>query len=288
MNNCPLCNHTANSPRFKDGGKTIVSCEQCELLFITPYPAVSEEVYETVSEYDYEDLTILSPERHYDASRRLYNDSFGRFAPHFDSATTVLDVGCGTGHLLELLGKFDGLRRTGLELNRPRAEFARKVAGCEILEEPLEAHAPDKKYDVILMMDLIAHVPNLHGFFEATVERMSEKGKLVLRVGEYSKHVRKSTHFDWQIPDHLQFLGLNTAEYLAKTFDLEIADKLRTPLAEEMFSRRAWQASGRSNLRNSIKASVVKIPFLLSTIRTAYSMTSGKGHFASTIVFAKA
>ena len=208
MQNCPLCDHVNHTPRFRDGETTVVSCGRCDLLFVTPYPEASEEVYETVSEYDYEDLTILSPERHYDASRELYRDSFEKLSRHFKSATSVLDVGCGTGHLLELLGRIEGLECTGLELNRTRAEFARKVAGCKILEEPLELHAAEKKYDVILMMDLIAHVPNLHGFFQAAIERISDRGRLVLRVGEYSKHVCKSTHFDWQIPDHLQFLSL--------------------------------------------------------------------------------
>ena len=288
MHDCPLCDHTAHTPRFTDGGKTVVSCERCDLLFITPYPEVNEEVYETVSEYDYEDLTILSAERHYEASQRLYSESFDKFAHHFDGASSVLDVGCGTGHLLEKLATFDGLERVGLELNRPRAAFARKVAGCDILEETLESHAAGKKYDVILMMDLIAHVPNLKEFFTAAIDRMNDGGRMVLRVGEYSKFVRKSTHFDWQIPDHLQFLGLETADYLSKEFNLEMVERIRTPLAEEMFSRRAWNAKGRSNLRNQVKGLITKVPLLLGTIRSAYAMTSGKDHFASTIVFAKA
>ena len=94
----------------------MVACANCELLFISPYPKQSEEVYETVAEYSYEDLTILSPERHYEASKRLYDESFSEMLPFLDGAKSVLDVGCGTGHLLERVGEIPGIERCGLEL----------------------------------------------------------------------------------------------------------------------------------------------------------------------------
>ena len=161
---CPLCGGQRNEFRFHDAGVDVVACMECDLLFISPYPTCSEDVYETVADYDYEDLAILSAERHYEASKRLYDESFPRLIREFEGVQSVLDVGCGTGHLLERIGKLDVPVRVGLELNRDRAAFARRVANCEIYEEPLEVFAPSRQFDVVLMMDLIAHVPNLRSF----------------------------------------------------------------------------------------------------------------------------
>ena len=108
-----------------------------------------------------------------------------------------------------------------------------------------------------------------------------------MRVGEYSRHVNRLTHFDWQIPDHLQFLGVETADFIAGEFQLVIAFRDRVPLADEMFSKRAWLAKGRNDSRNRAKRIVVNIPGLLNVIRGLYRMTAGRGHFASVIIFEK-
>lgn len=284
---CPLCGDPRSQPMFEEQGHTVVCCETCDLLYITPYPKQVADVYETVADYDYDELQILSAERHYESSCRRYSWLYPRIRPHCIDARSVLDVGCGTGRLLQLLGEFAQLDRVGLELNVDRAKFAREKAGCEIVSIPLQQYS-HTDLDVITLMDLFSHVPDVNGFFQSVRDHLAKGGLAILKVGEFAKTAGKRTVFDWEIPDHLQFLGLGTIDHLAKQNGFEVALHQREPLSKEMFAKEAWRSPGRSAVRNRIKRAVTLTPGALSLLRTAYDLYTRRAAFSSFIVLKKA
>ncbi len=82
-------------------------------------------------------MEVSDPETYYRASVEYYNLWFPLIAPEAGDAGTVLDVGCGTGRLLELLSpEFVGV---GIEPNPARAAKARQVSGAAIIESTFEA-----------------------------------------------------------------------------------------------------------------------------------------------------
>ncbi|MEM8680964.1 MAG: class I SAM-dependent methyltransferase, partial [Planctomycetota bacterium] len=244
------------------------------MLYISPYPQ-TEEIYETVAEYEYEELGILDSERHYQSNIRYYERFFPMVSQECTGAESLLDVGCGTGRLLELCGQLPGLRRVGIELNKDRAQFARQKAGCEIVEQPIQSYRPEHTFDVITLMNLFSHVPDLAGFFAAVRGLLSEHGKVILKVGELARDIKKSAVYDWQIPDHLQFLGLKTMDVLAGKFNFKITRHDREPLSAEMFSTWRWRVPGRSRARNLVKSTVAATPGALPLLRQLYRMQHG-------------
>lgn len=284
---CPLCGDLHSQPMFEEQGHTVVSCDTCDLLYITPYPRQVGDVYEAVSDYDYDQLQILSAERHYQSSCRRYGWLYPRIRPHCAAARSVLDVGCGTGRLLELLGEFPDLERVGMELNVERAKFAREKAACEVVSVPLEQY-PRKDFDVITLMDLFSHVPDVNGFFRSVHEHLAPQGLAILKVGEFAKTAGKHTVFDWEIPDHLQFLGLRTIDHLATQTGFEVALHEREPLSKEMFAKEAWRSPGRSALRNRIKRAVTLTPGALPLLRAIYDLYTRRAAFSSFVVLRKA
>ena len=168
-----------------------------------------------------------------------------------------MDVGCGTGTLLEMLGeKMPHLHGVGIELNAARAEFARTVTQCEVFQVPVETFEYDGTFDVITMTDVLSHVPSIHDLF-ATIRRlMPDDGRLILKVGEVTADVKKDAIFDWGIPDHLHFLGMNTLQFICNKYDFRIVRHDRQPLSAELFARTRWTDPGRSVVRNLIKRAV--------------------------------
>ena len=122
--------------------------------------------------------------RHYQSNIRYYERFFPLVSQECEGASSLLDVGYGTGRLLELCGRLPGLDRVGIELNRDRAQFAREKAQCEIVEVPIQAFQPGRSFDVITLMNLFSHVPDLDGFFAAVKGLLSDQGKVILKVGE--------------------------------------------------------------------------------------------------------
>jgi len=151
----------------------------------------------------------------------------------------------------------------GIELNRKRAKFARTVAQCEIFEVPIEELDCTRRFDVITLMNVLSHIPDIRQLFEKLRGLLAERGKVILKTGEMKRDVKRSAIFDWEFPDHLHFLGWRTLEYISAEHGLQIRKHLRTSLSSERFASTTWKMKGRSSVRNTIKGVVARLPFAL-------------------------
>lgn len=282
---CPLCKSQDNEERFLERGYTVFVCHVCGLFFINPYPEIGE-VQHRVSEYEYDEIEILDVTKHYLAEVQFYQRYFPLISQECTEAKSILDVGCGTGHLLERLSIYPGLYRVGIELNAARAERARKVATCEIFQVPIEEFSSERKYDVITMINVLSHIPSFDRLFNSIHSLLQEGGKLILKTGEMRRDVRRSDVFDWGIPGHMHFLGLTTIDFICSKYGFRVCRHLRVPYSDELFLPSRWKTPGRSRVRDMVKQIVVHIPFALPILARLYSMTHGNRLFSSFIVLA--
>lgn len=285
---CLLCGSRDNEKRFSEHGYDLLVCRNCELFFIDPYPTSTAEVHERVVDYSYENLEIVDVNKHYRGERQYYTRYFPLIFEQCKGASSVLDVGCGTGHLLELLRRVPGLERAGLELNSARAEKARKVAGCEIYQVPIEEFKSEHKFDVITMINVLSHIPSLDSLFKSVRSLLSPEGKLILKVGEMRPDVTRSDIVDWGLPDHLHFLGLNTLDLICSKYGFRAQVHRRVPYSYDFFSPERWRVSGRSRVRNVIKRIAVNTPFALPAMARIHHKLRGGRIFSSFIVLTPA
>ncbi len=278
---CPLCKSNQSQYCFSERDYQLLACNTCDLFFIHPYPG---EVHERVKEYDYDDLEILNPERHYQAEVQLQKMYFGLIAQELDGVNSILDVGCGTGHFLERLNTYPNLYRVGIELNKSRAAIARQKAGCDIFQIPIEEFEPKKIFDVITMINVLSHISDFDRLFGKLRAILAPGGKLILKVGEMKKNVEKGDVFDWQIPDHLHFLGLNTIDCICQKFNFKVHKHQRVPLSQDMFSPVYFKSPGRSKVRNAIKSLLAYTPLALPAIAKIYDMRTGQRTYSSFVV----
>lgn len=279
---CPLCGSRQHRFAFSERGYDVRQCEQCELFYIHPYPN-DQDQFQVVAEYNYDGLEIVSTERHYRSSGLFYAQYLPLIQREIVGARAVLDVGCGTGHLLELLRSDPQLIRVGLELNAERAAFARRKAGCTIHQTPIEAFQSENKFDGIFLMNLLSHVPRIDGLFWAVRRLLSDRGRVILKVGEMTSDVKKHAVHDWDIPDHLHFLGMRTMDVICQRFGFRTVTHLRRPLSSELFAPSTWRAQGRSNWRNAVKRVVLATPGALPVLAKLYDAVHQQSFFTSFI-----
>jgi SAM-dependent methyltransferase len=281
---CPLCKCQDNGILFYERGYSLFVCNSCELFFIDPYPQDVDIRHDHVSEYDFAELKISNAETKYLSEVQLYKKYFSLISLECKGAKSILDIGCGTGHLLERLVVYPGLLRVGIELNRDRAQMAKKIAGCEILQVPIEKYKCSGKFDVITMINVLSHIPSHDDLFNSLKTLMPENGKLILKVSEMKKDIKKGAVFDWEIPDHLHFLGLKTINVICEKYGFEVLKHLRTPFSDELFSRERFISPGRSAVRNYLKKVLVYTPLAISLLSKSYNMMYGKDIYSSFIV----
>lgn len=97
----------------------------------------------------------------------------------------LLDVGCGTGSMIELLVKeFPDKNYVGIDLTPRMIEVAQKkqLANCEFMVGDSE-HMPfeNDMFDVLICTNSFHHYPSPQSFFNECSRVLKTNGKLILR-----------------------------------------------------------------------------------------------------------
>lgn len=94
----------------------------------------------------------------------------------------LLEIGCGTGHNLAMLGRFGALEACEMDAGARDLSTARlgKQVGASFLPD-LKAYPADH-FDVIALLDVLEHVPEDRPALEAIVGRLKPGGALLLTV----------------------------------------------------------------------------------------------------------
>lgn len=280
---CPLCGASETDVAFTDNGCTLHICQRCDLFFVWPYPTSSSQ-HARVNAGANPEIEILDCERRYQGERLYYDRHFSLVEEECAGARSLLDVGCGTGHLLERLAAMPDLLRMGIELNPQAAAFARRVSGCEILEIPIEQYRGARLFDVITLINVLSHIPSFDGLFRSLRSALAPGGKVILRSSEMSRRVSRWNQVHWGIPDDLHFLGLRTLDTLCAKYGFTIQHHMRVAYEDELFRPFRWQQAGRSSFRNLAKRLALRTPLALSAMRALYAATLGRRLFVSFIV----
>ncbi len=280
---CPLCLSSATSHAFRDAGCEVRACSHCGLFFVHPYPRGPEQ-HRRVESGEYPEIELLDCSRRYEGERFYYDRHFDVIAEQCDGAAAILDVGCGTGNLLERLADRVPCHRLGIELNPSAARTARKVAKCDILEVPFETFRSARKFDVITMINVFSHISSFDAMFESLRLALAPGGRVILRTSEMSRRVSRWNQFHWGVPDDLHFLGLNTLDFLCAKYGFTVASRLRVPFEDELFRRSRCRQMGRSGWHNAIKRTALRVPGALRLARNIYAAALGERLFVSFIV----
>jgi SAM-dependent methyltransferase len=138
------------------------------------FPLMERAVYDQMAALD---------QRHwwYRARRKVLAALIDRLA-HPPRGAAILEIGCGTGHNLPMLGQFG--RVDALELD----EQARQIAETRLGKKALSAPLPElkgvklKHYDLIGAFDVIEHIGDDQAALASIAKRLKPGGRLVLTV----------------------------------------------------------------------------------------------------------
>jgi SAM-dependent methyltransferase len=94
----------------------------------------------------------------------------------------LLEIGCGTGHNLSMLGEFGEVE--GLELDDEARAVAEQRLGRPVRNAPLPelSGVPERHYDLIAALDVIEHIDDDRAAMDSIARRLKSGGKLVVTV----------------------------------------------------------------------------------------------------------
>jgi SAM-dependent methyltransferase len=94
----------------------------------------------------------------------------------------ILEIGCGTGHNLEMLRRFG--RVDGIEIDPAARAIASKRLGHAVLDSPLPALTgiEDRAYDLIAILDVLEHVVEDREALASMAAKLRPGGKILITV----------------------------------------------------------------------------------------------------------
>jgi 2-polyprenyl-3-methyl-5-hydroxy-6-metoxy-1,4-benzoquinol methylase len=97
----------------------------------------------------------------------------------------TLELGCAHGGFVATL-QWAGFTASGLELSPAIAQIARDLFQVDVLEGAVEdQHPAPGTCDVIVMMDVLEHLPNPAGTLRCCVERLKPDGLLLIQTPKF-------------------------------------------------------------------------------------------------------
>jgi len=220
---CPLC--ASDTKRaFKTHGFWICDCLVCRHRF-TEIAADSQHA-QTIYTDDYFSGGTSAGYHDYLSDERLLRERgkrYGKMLQKYAPAGKILDVGAAAGFVLQ--GFADtGWRAAGVEPNPKMARFARESLNLPVATSTLENFADDEEFDLISMIQVVAHFFDIQEAFENARRLLAENGFLLIETwnrASLTERVFGNNWHEYSPPSVLHFFTPQTLNNFAARFGFE-------------------------------------------------------------------
>jgi len=126
-------------------------------------------------------------------------------AKYIQAGNRLIDVGCGDGTFLNMLGKVKpGVHRFGIEFNEEAIRQA-TGKGLHIYSEPVQMVAAKQpgEYDVATTFQVLEHIADVSGFLKAKIGLVKPGGLIIIGVPNNNPYIyRKDKYHTLNLPPH--------------------------------------------------------------------------------------
>lgn len=193
----------------------LVRCQQCGLEYYDPAVAGSAGFY-----------AALGRSRQYYSTRRW---EFTETVERLPDQPDLVDVGCGDGFFLSLIG---GARKRGLELN-PDAVTRARARGLDVREGLLD-RLPDRSTDFLTLFQVLEHVSEPAAVLLDAARVLRPGGRLFVAVPNNDAYIGHALHDPLNAPPHHPLRWRAEAlQYVPRVAPLDLEELLLEPLAME-------------------------------------------------------
>lgn len=206
----------------------IKQCENCGFLFTNPrpYPERLGDYYKSEEYISHSNTNRGLINRLYKMVRAYTLKQKYMLIRSYKSGGSILDVGCGTGELLNVFAK-NGWEVKGVEPDEDAKSFAINEYHLPVIDEEEIQGLNDESFDVISMWHVLEHVPNINERIDTLKRLLKKDGVLIVAVPNPESHDAETYQKYWaayDVPRHLYHFRKTDIENLFSRHGYELDD----------------------------------------------------------------
>ena len=207
-----------NFHNYKQWKPTLYKCKLCSLVFSEHIGVKFEDNYKAVVDFDY-----LNQSKFKKTSFTLFLE---KIKNHLNKNCTVLEIGAYYGVLGKLIQPLVK-EYTGLELSKHASDYSKNNSNLNIINQSIEEYSKNnKKYDIIIMTDVIEHLDKPFELLSLIEKSLNKNGKLILSTFNFDSLFSKimGKNYPWIIPMHKYYFSNTTLKNALTESKLELFD----------------------------------------------------------------
>ncbi|CAN5591893.1 hypothetical protein BH10CYA1_BH10CYA1_10420 [soil metagenome] len=211
----------------------VVRCKECGLVYLNPRPDIGElsTIY-PVNYYSYNQKVLRDQANPNSILHQLRYQGFqSKIQTSLSLCKTeseqwsVLDIGCGDGHTLDLYARHPGVKTYGVDFNLAALELARNN-GHTVYQGSFEsADLPNNHFDLVTATHVIEHVEDPRQFLIKVHHVLRSDGILWVEtpnIGSIDAKWFRNKHWGaYHFPRHWFFFSRQTLTKLATSTGFE-------------------------------------------------------------------
>jgi len=219
---CPIDKNTTQRA-FQKEGYWIRECPVCHFRYVEITPS-QEHVTQVYGDHYFQEGGAGYPD--YIAESKIitaHGRQYGKLLSKFMKPGKVLDVGAAAGFVLKGLSEhgWDGL---GLEPNASMAEYGRTQVGVDIEASTLEQFSSDERFDLVTMVQVVAHFYDLQQALQAAADLTKPSGYWLIETWNKDSLIARMMRQGWHEyspPSVLHFFSPETLRLSVRQFGFE-------------------------------------------------------------------
>ena len=207
-----------NFHNYKQWKPTLYKCKLCSLVFSEHIGVKFEDNYKVVVDFAY-----LNQFKFKKTSFTLFLEKIKK---HLNKNCTVLEIGAYYGVLGKLIQPLVK-EYTGLELSKHASDYSKNNSNLNIINQSIEEYSKNnKKYDIIIMTDVIEHLDKPFELLSLIEKSLNKNGKLILSTFNFDSLFSKimGKNYPWIIPMHKYYFSNTTLKNALTESKLELFD----------------------------------------------------------------
>ena len=214
--NCTICGSGNPHLAFMKDEYRILHCSDCDHLFtdLKMTPKKVEIIYSDSYFNDggsgYDDYTV---EKEMLINRgEYYADKMRKFMV----PGKVLDIGAAAGFILKGFEN-RGWHGTGIEPNKSMADYGKNIVGVNIKKGSFECVKLEEKFDLIILIQVVAHLYNLNSSIKKIYKNLNPGGHLLIETWNKDSLTARLFGKNWHEyspPSTLNFFGIRSLKKL--------------------------------------------------------------------------